>query len=67
MDESLLAQCARKIKIWPRLNAQALPVLPKGCSFVVVGSGGYKIVIFGRIFDKDHINKEKKRLAKEDK
>lgn len=63
--DSLLAQCARKIKRWPRLNAQHFPELPKGCHFVVCGIGGYKLEIHGRIFDNSMINKEKKRLLKE--
>jgi len=64
-NNSLLSQCARNIRRWPRLNAQAFPELPKGCSFVISGLGGYKLDIHGRIFSKDTVNKEKKRLAKE--
>ena len=64
-EDSLLTKCARKIRRWPRLNAQTFPELPKGCYFVITGLGGYKLDINGRIFDNHAVNKEKKRLVKE--
>ncbi len=66
INNSLLSQCARSIKRWPRLNAVAFPKLPKGCNFVILGMGGYKLDIHGRIFDNNTVNKEKKRLAREE-
>lgn len=59
MNDSLLMQCARKIKRWPRLNAKALPDLPKGCFFTTEGLGGYKLWIATRVFTKEDVNKMK--------
>ena len=59
-NDSLLMQCARKIRRWPRLNALWFPDLPKGCHFVISGLGGYKIEIKGHIFTKEDVNKIKK-------
>jgi hypothetical protein len=67
LNKSLLQQCAEKIKRWPRLNATHFPDLPAGCNFVVIGLGGHKLEIHGRIFDNDMVNKEKKRIKLENK
>ena len=66
-EYSLLSQCAIRIKRWPRLNAKSFPDLPSKCEFVEPRVGGYVLVIAGRVFCKDAVNKEKKRLAKERK
>lgn len=66
-EKSLLQQCAEKIKRWPRLNATHFPPLPKYCNFVITGLGGYKLDIHGRVFTREQINKEKKRIKLENK
>lgn len=65
MSKSLLMQCARAIKRWPRLNAVKFPVLPKGCNFVISGLGSYKLDIHGRLFTNADVNKIKTLDSKE--
>ena len=59
--KGLLQQCAENIKRWPRRDTKSLPALPDRCSFIS-GISGYKILIAGRVFTKEDVNKEKKRI-----